>query len=56
MEKYTLSDQELKDVLMANPNLAMQSFETLKGEVTPVTPELMSRQATINIGNKKIKR
>jgi hypothetical protein len=52
MEKYSLSDQELKEVLMAQPHLAMQSFETLKSEITPVTLELMSRQATINIGIK----
>jgi len=51
MEKYILSDQELKEVLMAQPHLSMQSFETLKTEITPITHELMSRQATINIGN-----
>jgi hypothetical protein len=50
MEKYTPTDQELKEVLMAQPYLAMQSFDTLKTEISPVTHELMSRQATINIG------
>ncbi len=50
MEKYTLSEQELKDVLNESPQLATQSFETLKTEITPVTHELMSRQATVNIG------
>lgn len=52
MEKQTLSDQEIKDILNAQPHLSPQSFETLKTEITPVTKELMSRQATINIGKK----
>ena len=49
MEK-PISEQEIKETLAMNPKLALQSFETLKGEITPVTKEIMSRQATINIG------
>jgi hypothetical protein len=50
MEKHNISEQEIKDVLSAQPQLSFQSFETLKTEITPVTKEIMSRQATINIG------
>jgi hypothetical protein len=50
MEKPTVSEQEIKEVLAQNPQLSLQSFETLKGEITPVTKEIMSRQATVNIG------
>ena len=50
MEKPTVSEQEIKDVLSKNPQLSLQSFETLKGEISPVTKEIMSRQATVNIG------
>ena len=50
MEKPTVSEQEIKDVLSQNPQLSLQSFETLKGEISPVTKEIMSRQATVNIG------
>ena len=50
MEKHNISEQEIRDTLSAQPQLALQSFETLKGEITPVTKEIMSRQATINIG------
>jgi hypothetical protein len=50
MEKNTISDQEIQDLLALQPKLSPQSFETLKGEITPITKEIMSRQATINIG------
>ena len=50
MEKPTVSEQEIKDVLSQNPQLSLQSFETLKGEISPVTKVIMSRQATVNIG------
>ena len=50
MEKHNISEQDIRDTLCAQPQLALQSFETLKGEITPVTKEIMSRQATINIG------
>jgi hypothetical protein len=52
MDKQTISEAEIKEILSAQPQLSTQSFETLKGEISPVTLELMSRQATINIGKK----
>ena len=42
--------QQLDDILSKQPQLAKQSFDTLKGEFSPLTKEIMSRQATINIG------
>jgi hypothetical protein len=50
MEKTTISQEEIKEILQKQPHLSMQSFDTLKGEITPLTFEIMSRQATINIG------
>ena len=50
MENIEISEEEKNLVLGANPKLAMQSFETLKGEMSPLTFETMSRQATTNIG------
>jgi hypothetical protein len=50
MEKNIPSEAEISDVLSKQPHLSWQSFETLKGEITPTTFEIMSRQATINIG------
>ena len=46
--KYT--EQELEAILKNQPKLSKQSFETLKTEITPLTYEIMSRQATMNIG------
>jgi hypothetical protein len=54
MDKQTISEAEIKEILCAQPQLSTQSFETLKGEISPVTLELMSRQATINIGKEKL--
>ena len=52
MEKKDLvSEDEIKEVLSKQPHLSEQSFDTLKSEITPLTFEIMSRQATINIGN-----
>jgi hypothetical protein len=48
--KNLISQEEAKEVLSKQPQLSEQSFETLKGEITPLTFEIMSRQATINIG------
>lgn len=44
------SQADITEILSKQPNLAMQSFETLKGEINPTTFEIMSRQATMNIG------
>lgn len=52
MDKINITEEEIKDLLGKQPNLAMQSFETLNGEITPLTFEIMSRQATINVGKK----
>jgi hypothetical protein len=50
MEKDTITKEEIEQTLNASPQLMKQSFDTLKGEISPVTSEIMSRQATINIG------
>ena len=42
--------EEIKELLEKSPNLSLQSFDTLKGEISPLTFEIMSRQATINVG------
>ena len=44
------NEEEVKEILSKQPNLSHQSFETLKGEISPLTFEIMSRQATMNIG------
>jgi translation initiation factor 2 subunit 3 len=51
MDTTLISEEEIKDVLSKQPHLSEQSFETIKGEISPLTYEIMSRQATINIGN-----
>lgn len=51
MENIELTEEEINSVLSFNPQLSKQSFETLKGDITPLTFETMSRQATTNIGN-----
>lgn len=50
MEKNSVTDEEIHEVLSKQPHLAMQSFATLKTEISPLTFEIMSRQATVNIG------
>jgi hypothetical protein len=50
MDKNLISDKEINDVLSENPDLAWQSFDTLKQDISPTTFEIMSRQATINVG------
>ena len=45
-----LTKEEIKELLEKSPNLSLQSFDTLKGEISPLTFEIMSRQATINVG------
>lgn len=49
------SEEEVKEILGKQSNLAMQSFETLKTDISPNTFEIMSRQATMNIGMSKYK-
>lgn len=44
------SPEEVKEILSKQPKLSIQSFETLKGDISPLTFEIMSRQATMNIG------
>jgi hypothetical protein len=56
MDKVNITDEEIKELLEKQPNLSLQSFETLKTEITPLTFEIMSRQATINVGKKLGKR
>jgi len=53
LEKEVESHDELdyKSVLLKQPHLSMQSYETLDKDISPLTFEIMSRQATINIGN-----
>ena len=53
MDKINITEEEIKELLGKQTNLAMQSFETLNGEITPLTFEIMSRQATINVGKEK---
>ena len=51
--KNTLPDEkECREILNSQKQLSFQSFETLKNlsELSPLTKEIMSRQATINIG------
>ena len=45
-------EKECKEILNNQKQLSLQSFETLKNisEISPLTKEIMSRQATINIG------
>lgn len=50
MEQIQMTEEEIKELLQKQPNLSMQSFETLKGDISPLTFEIMSRQATINVG------
>lgn len=55
MDKINITEEEIKELLGKQPNLSIQSFETLNGEITPLTFEIMSRQATINVGKKNNK-
>ena len=41
---------DVNKILGRQPLLAMQNPETLKNDITPLTFEIMSRQATINVG------
>ncbi|MCQ2820014.1 MAG: translation initiation factor IF-2 subunit gamma [archaeon] len=50
MEDIKYSDEEIDQIMNKQPHLLKQSFKTLEGEFGPLTPEIMSRQATINIG------
>jgi len=50
MDKINITEEEIKELLGKQPYLAIQSFETLNNEITPLTFEIMSRQATINVG------
>ena len=44
------TQEEIKQILSKQPNLSNQSFDTLNTDITPLTFEIMSRQATMNIG------
>ena len=46
------TEEEIKNILSKQKNLALQSFKTIENRelITPLTKEIMSRQATINIG------
>lgn len=46
------SQEELNKILGKQPNLSLQSYDTLKTDISPSTFEIMSRQATMNIGIK----
>jgi len=54
MDKVNITEEEIKELLEKQPSLSMQSFDTLKTEITPLTFEIMSRQATINVGKNQI--
>lgn len=41
---------DIDKIMSDHPYLAKQSFSTLKTEISPLTREIMSRQATMNIG------
>lgn len=43
-------DLDIKTILNKQPHLSSQSYDSLNGDITPLTFEIMSRQATINIG------
>ena len=46
-----VSSDEQKKIMQRQPNLAQQSLDTLDPtKLTPLSPEVISRQATINIG------
>lgn len=45
-----IDEKTQKEILNSNKQLMPQSFKTLQSEISPLTPEIMSRQATINIG------
>ena len=46
------TDEEIKKLFSKSPQLSVQSFDTVKdpSKISPLTPEIISRQATINIG------
>jgi translation initiation factor 2 subunit 3 len=50
MENSLPSEEEIKNILGKQPQLSMQSFDVLNTEISPSTFEIMSRQATMNIG------
>jgi len=51
MEAMTQQLREQQKTLLATqPHLAMQNIDADVGTLTPLTPEIISRQATINIG------
>lgn len=46
-----ISEEEQKKIMKRQPFLAQQSLEKLDpSKVTPLSPEVISRQATINVG------
>jgi translation initiation factor 2 subunit 3 len=45
------SIEEQKEVMQRQPTLAQQTLEDFNaGELTPLSPDVISRQATLNIG------
>jgi len=49
-EKSEADQLDFKAILNKQPHLSMQSYDTLESTLSPLTFEIMSRQATINIG------
>ena len=51
MEKVQKTfEEEIEEKINSNTKLKKQTFNLLKENMNPLTPEVMSRQATINIG------
>ena len=46
------TEEEIKKIFSKSKNLSIQSFSTIEdpSKITPLIPEIMSRQATMNIG------
>ena len=46
------SEEEIKKIFSTSPKLSFQSFSTVDdpSKITPLIPEIISRQATMNIG------
>ena len=46
------TEEEIKKIFSKSQNLSIQSFSTIEdpSKITPLTPEMMSRQATMKIG------
>lgn len=50
--KTKVPQEEQKSIMERQPFLAQQSLDSLDpSKITPLSPEVISRQATINVGN-----